>query len=83
MGNLNCREWWSRKVDVKCMLKLKSLDVLGIAETFLQLERKVDVPSYVWCGHKRIREQRASGGVGQLVKKNIRSKLLLRIEGAV
>ena len=30
-----------------------------------------------------VRDKRATGGVGWLVKKNIRSKLLLRIEGAV
>ena len=30
-----------------------------------------------------MRDKRASGGVGLLAKKNIRSKLILRIEGAV
>ena len=39
--------------------------------------------SYIWYGHNGVRNKHASGGVGMLVKKNIRSKLLLRIEGAV
>ena len=50
---------------------------------FLQQEGQVNVPGYVWYGHNRVRDNHASGGVGLLVKKNIWSNLLLRIEGAV
>ena len=45
---LNYSGWWSREVDVKCILKSISFDVLGLAETFLQQEGEVDVPGYVW-----------------------------------
>ena len=86
MGFLNCREWergWLREVEIMCVLKRKSLDVLGVAEMFLQQEEEADVPGYVWYGHNRVRGKCASGEVGLLIKKNIRSKLLLRIEGAV
>ena len=45
------------------MLKRKSLDVLGQAEMFLQLQGDVDVPSFDWYGPNRVREQHVSGGV--------------------
>ena len=70
-------------MDVKCLLKRKSLDVLGLVETFLQQEGQTDVPGYIWYGHNGVRNKHASGGVGMLVKKNIRSKLLLGINRAV
>ena len=65
------------------MLKRKSLDVLGLSEKFLQQEGEVDVPGFVWYGHNRVRDKRTSGGVGLLVKKNIKFKLLLSIKAAV
>ena len=71
------------EVDVKCVLKRESLDVLGQAEMFLQQEWEVDVPGYVWYGHNRVRDMCASDEVELLVKMNIRSKLLLRMGGAV
>ena len=49
------------------MLERKSLNVLRLEEMFLQPEREVDVPGYVWCGHNRVRVKSASGGVGLLV----------------
>ena len=52
-----------------CMLKKKSLNVMGEAETFLQQEGEVDVPGYVWYWHNRVREKHAGGGVGMLVRK--------------
>ena len=36
LGFLNCRGWHSREVDVKMMLRKLDLDVMGLAETFLQ-----------------------------------------------
>ena len=57
--------------------------MLGLADMFLQQEGEVDVPGYVWYGHNRIRDKRASGGVGLLVKKNIRATPLLGFEGAM
>ena len=54
VGFLNCRGWSSREVDVKCLLKGKSLDVLSLAETFLLQEGEVG-QACKWRG-------RAAGG---------------------
>ena len=74
------REKWMLN---ECMLKQKSLDVLGQAEMFLQLQGDVDIPSFDWYGHNWVRKKHISGGVELLVKVSIQSKLLLRIKGTV
>ena len=55
------------------MLKKLDLDVLGLAETFLQREEEIEIGGYTWYGHNRQECKRASGGVGVLVKKNLKS----------
>ena len=74
LGFLNCRGWWSREVDIRLMLRKKGLDVLGLAETFLQLDQEGKVGGgggggggYVWYGMNRVGVKKASGGVGLLV----------------
>ena len=70
VGFLNCRGWWSREVDVMCVLKSKSFDLLGQAKIFQQQEGEADIPGYVWYGHNRARDKHASGGVGLLVNEH-------------
>ena len=68
LGFLNCRGWHSREVDVKMIRKL-DLDVMGLAETFLN---GIKVGGYTWHGQNRQYCKRASGGVGLLVKKHLK-----------
>ena len=63
------------------MLRKKGLDVLGLAETFLQLDQEGEVGGYVWYGMNRVGVKKASGGVGLLVKEEIESRLLAKKEG--
>ena len=72
LGFLNCRRWHSREVDVKMMLGKLELDVMGLAETFLQREEEIEVGGYTWHGQNRQNCKRASGGVGLLVKKHLK-----------
>ena len=69
LGFLNCRGWHSREVDVKMMLRKLDLDVMGLAETFLN---GIKVGGYTWHGQNRQYCKRASGGVGLLVKKHLK-----------
>ena len=64
------------------MQELK-LDVLGLAETFLREEDEASVAGYVWYGRNREGCERASGGVGMLVRKELQSRLLCQREGVV
>ena len=66
-------------MDVKCMLKMKSC--VGAGRNISTAGRGGCI--WVWCGHNTVRDNCESDGIGLQVKKNIRSKLLLRIEGAV
>ena len=66
------------------MLKKLDLDGLGLAETFLQWEEEIEIGGYTWYGHNRQECKRASGGVGVLVKKNLKSlPLKSQTEGVV
>ena len=69
---LNCRGWHSREVDVKMMLRKLDLEVMGLAETFLQREEEIEVGGYTWHGQNRQYCKKASGGVGLLVKKHLK-----------
>ena len=44
---VNCREWWSRKVDLMFVLRGRKLDILGLAETFFQKVKEVGTGSIV------------------------------------
>ena len=46
MGFVNCRGWWSREVDLKLVMGLKTFDVLGLVEEFLQKDEEVSVAWY-------------------------------------
>ena len=54
------------------MLGKLELDVMGLAETFLQREEEIEVGGYTWHGQNRQNCKRASGGVGLLVKKHLK-----------
>ena len=64
LGFINCRGWWSREVDIRVMLKEKGLDVLGLAETFLQRDQEGEVVGYVWYGMNRVGGRRQVEGLG-------------------
>ncbi len=76
MGFVNCRGWWSKEVDINMLLKQLDLDVLGLAETFLQRDDEPDVAGYTWFGNNRIGGKRASGGVGLFVREGIQARIL-------
>ena len=51
------------------------MDVMGLAETFLQREEEIEVGGYTWHGQNRQNCNRASGGVGLLVNESIATKV--------
>ena len=66
VGFINCKERWSREVDVKVLLGLKRFDVLGLAGTFLKIE-EVSETGYEWYCRNRGGCKWSSGGMAVLV----------------
>ena len=64
LGFINYRGWHSREVDIMMVKKL-DIDVLGLAETFLQQE-EIEIGGYTWYGHNRQEyKSKWSGSIGK------------------
>lgn len=59
------------------------LDIIGLAETHLTRDNKVEVSGYTWFGHNRsslhFRARKGSGGVGFLIRNNVFNDFYIKI----
>ena len=65
------------------VLRSANYDIMGLCETFLRGDEKLDIPGFSWIGHNRTvtdpRAQRGSGGVGFLIHQQVRDEYRIEI----
>ena len=75
VGFVNVCGWGSKEEEMKDLIQKSGFEVFGVVESFLREECEVMVDGYEWFGSGRVGGDKASGGVGVLVKKSLRPRV--------